>query len=253
MILTLALGAFSASAAHTMDRNFTERVRYEVPADLVLYEAWDFDEAQNAFLEPPFSAHYVGGVEGGDAGQVVRRPSRALGRGASRRTSRCSGSTARRSARSPGGGATSARQPLGALLNALSIHESAVIVQPEFMQQFQVGPGDTITLAFGSNLVDFKIVEAAELLPDPLPGQGLLLRRQPRLPLRPARPLAVRRLAERLAGGEEQGRHRRDRAERRQGRRGSRTAGPRSTSGGPTRSGPACSASSRSASWSRPC
>jgi putative ABC transport system permease protein len=170
MILTLALGAFSASAAHTMDRNFTERVRYEVPADLILYEAWDFDEAQNAFLEPPFSAHFVNGVEGATRVKAfTAKPS--VGRGVQKdvqvlavdRTSLGSIAWWRRDF---------GERSLGALLNALSIHESAVIVQPSFMQQYQVGRGDTITLAFGSNLVDFKIVEAADYFPTLYPDKG---------------------------------------------------------------------------------
>lgn len=170
MILTLALGAFSASAAHTMDRNFTERVRYEVPADLILYEAWDFDEAQNAFLEPPFSAHYVDGVQAASRVKMfTAKPN--VGRGVQKDVQVLGVD------RTTMGQITWWRKDfgprsLGALLNALSIHESAVIVSPAFMQTYQVGVGDTVTLAFGSNLVDFRIVEWAEYFPTMYPDKG---------------------------------------------------------------------------------
>lgn len=172
MILTLALGAFSASAALTMDRNFTERVRYEVPADLMLYEAWDFDEAQNTFLEPPFSAHFVPGVEAATRTKLfTAKPN--IGRGIQKdvqvlgvdRTTYGQISWWRRDF---------AARPLGALMNALSIDASAIIATPEFMQQYQVGPGDTITLTFGNNLVDFRVVESAQYFPTMYPEKGYL-------------------------------------------------------------------------------
>jgi putative ABC transport system permease protein len=172
MILTLALGAFSASAAHTMDRNFTERVRYEVPADLMLYEAWDFDEAQNTFLEPPFSAHFVPGVQAATRTKMfTAKPN--IGRGVQKdvqvlgvdRTTFGAISWWRRDF---------APHSLGALMNALSIHESAIIATPDFMQQFQVGPGDTITLTFNNNLVDFRIVESTQYFPTLYPDKGYI-------------------------------------------------------------------------------
>ena len=170
LILTLALGAFSASAAHTMDRNFTERVRYDTPADLILYEAWDFDEAQNAFLEPPFAVHYVDGVQ---AAARVRsftaKPN--IGRGVQKDVQVLAVDRGD-FARIAWWRKDFAARPLGALMNALSIHESAVIVNPAFMQQFQVGVGDTVSLAFNQNLVDVRIVEAAEYFPTLYPEKG---------------------------------------------------------------------------------
>lgn len=171
MILTLALGAFSASAAHTMDTNFTERVRYETPADLILYEAWDFDEQQNAFLEPPFSAHFVDGVQSATRTKAfVGKPN--IGRGVQPdvqvlgvdRTTFGAISWWRKDF---------APHSLGALMNALSIDESAVIATPDFMQKYQVGIGDTITLQFNnSNMVDFKIVEQAYYFPTLYPDKS---------------------------------------------------------------------------------
>jgi putative ABC transport system permease protein len=62
LILTLSLGAYSASAAHTIDQNYIERVLYETPADLELWEAWEYDESTNQYFAPPFSEHFVDGV-----------------------------------------------------------------------------------------------------------------------------------------------------------------------------------------------
>jgi putative ABC transport system permease protein len=170
LILTLALGAFSASAAHTMDRNFTERVRYETPADLVLYEAWDFDEPTNSFLEPPFSAHYVEGVN--DAVRVrtfTAKPN--LGRGVQKDV-QVLGVDRGQFASIAWWRKDFAPRSLGALMNALSIHESAAIANPAFLQQYQVGLGDTVSLAFGSNLVDVRIVEVTDYFPTLYPEKG---------------------------------------------------------------------------------
>jgi putative ABC transport system permease protein len=170
LVLTLALGAFSASAAHTLDRNFVERVRYEIPADLYLYEAWEFNEAENVFLEPPFSAHEVPGVEAMTRVKTfTARPN--IGGGQQREVGVLGIDRAtftdvawwRRDF---------AERPLGALTNALSIHESAVIASPAFMEQFQIRLGDTVTLAFGQALVDVRVVEVADYFPTLYPERG---------------------------------------------------------------------------------
>jgi putative ABC transport system permease protein len=170
LILTLALGAFSASAAHTMDRNFTERVRYDTPADLILYEAWDFDEPTNSFLEPPFSAHYVEGVnEAVRVRTFTAKPN--LGRGVQKDV-QVLGVDRGQFASISWWRKDFAPRSLGALMNALSIHESAAIVNPAFLTAYQVGLGDTVSLAFGTSLVDVRIVEVADYFPTLYPEKG---------------------------------------------------------------------------------
>ena len=63
-----------------MDTNFGERVRYDIPADLELWEAWDYDEEANVYFYPPFSAHYVPGVLEACRFQTFKAQSR-VGRG----------------------------------------------------------------------------------------------------------------------------------------------------------------------------
>ncbi len=173
MILTLALGAFSASAAHTMDTNFTERVRYDAPADLMLYEAWDFDEDQNAFLEPPFSAHYVPGVQEATRTKLfTAKPN--IGRGVQPDV-QVLGVDRTTFGQIAWWRKDFAPHSLGALMNALSIHESAVIATPDFLQKYQVGIGDTITLVFNNtNPVDFKVVEQTYYFPTMYPDKGYM-------------------------------------------------------------------------------
>jgi len=170
LILTLALGAFSASTAHTIDRNFTERVRYSVPADLVLSEVWEFDEVQNAYLEPPFSAHDVPGVVSKVRVQTFSaKPN--LGRGVQKDVQVMGVDRGDFAAISWWRRDFSSR-PLGALMNALSVHESAVVASPAFLSQYQLGIGDSVSLAFGQNLVDFRVLEVADLFPPLYPDKG---------------------------------------------------------------------------------
>ena len=61
--MTLALGAFSASAAQTIDRNFSEQVYYKEPADLGIWEAWEYDQTAGVYNQPPLESHQVPGVE----------------------------------------------------------------------------------------------------------------------------------------------------------------------------------------------
>lgn len=170
LTLTLALGAFSASAAHTIDRNFTERVRFGIPADLMLSEVWEFDEVESAYLEPPFSAHDVPGVLGAVRTRVfTAKPN--IGRGVQKDV-QILGIDRADFARISWWRNDFASRPLGALVNALSIHESAVVASPGFLQQYQVRIGDTVSLAFNQNLVDVRVVEVADLVPTLYPDKG---------------------------------------------------------------------------------
>ncbi len=58
LILTFALGAFSASMARTLDQNLEDRVRYEVGADARFYETGFFDEIAQIWSIPPVEIHH---------------------------------------------------------------------------------------------------------------------------------------------------------------------------------------------------
>ncbi len=65
LILTFALGAFSASMAATLDRNLEDRVRFEVGADARFYETGFFDEVAQIWSIPPVEVHYEAVDENG--------------------------------------------------------------------------------------------------------------------------------------------------------------------------------------------
>ena len=75
IILTLALGIYSSSTARTMDRNFTDRLSYQMGAEVVISETWvetippevllaapgEKVEAQEPRFEPPLRRTSLGG------------------------------------------------------------------------------------------------------------------------------------------------------------------------------------------------
>lgn len=58
LIMTIAVGIFSASAARTINSNLTQRIRYQDGADITLQEHWEFQQqAQSGlgqWIEPPY-------------------------------------------------------------------------------------------------------------------------------------------------------------------------------------------------------
>jgi putative ABC transport system permease protein len=169
LTLTLALGSYSASAAHTIDRNLSERVYYQIPADMDLWEAWDYNEDDGTYYAPPFQDHYVDGVvEASPYRSFKVTPS--VGRNAKdgillaidRLTYPAVGWWRR----------DFSPLPLGALLNALGSNESATIVSPDFLSTFQLRVGDSYTLQFDKKPVDFFVAETTTYFPTMYPEQG---------------------------------------------------------------------------------
>ena len=162
LILTLALGSYSASAAHTIDRNFAERVRYESPADLELWEAWEYNEEEKTFYAPPFQVHYVPGVIEATqfkAFKVVPR----IGRSSDEIDL-----LAIQRLEYPSIGwwrSDFSDKSLGALMNALGSSEAATIVSREFLENNQLRVGDTYTVMFEGMPVDFHIAEVVDYFP----------------------------------------------------------------------------------------
>ena len=169
LTLTLALGSYSASAAHTIDRNLAERVYYEVPADMDLWEAWDYNEEDNTYFAPPFQDHFVAGV-------VEASPYRTfkvtpnIGRNAKDGTL-----IAIDRLTFPDVGwwrRDFSPLPLGALMNALGADETATIVSPDFLSTFQLRVGDSYTLLFDRKPVDFYVAETTSYFPTMYPEKG---------------------------------------------------------------------------------
>ena len=172
LTVTLALGAFSASAAQTIDRNFSEKVFYQIPADLDLAEAWDYDQTAGVYNPPPLSAHYVKGVKEISTynsytviPQQDKSQTKAQLLGIDRVTYPKVGWWR----------SDFANEPLGSLMNALSISDQAILVQQSFLDRYQLHVGDTVTLLFDNNTpVDFYIADTIKEFPTLYPDQGFI-------------------------------------------------------------------------------
>ncbi len=171
LTMTLALGAFSASAAHTIDRNFSEQTYYKEPADLGLWEAWDYDQATGVWHEPPLDAHKVPGVQAFSTWNnfpVVPQQSKNATKAQLLAVDRLTLPSVLwwRS--------DFAKEPLGALMNSLSINQQAILVQPQFLEANQLHVGDTLTLLFDTTPVDFYIADTFDEFPTLYPDQGFI-------------------------------------------------------------------------------
>lgn len=59
LVLTLAIGTFSASVAATLTRNHSDSVYYRIGADMAFYESGDYDEELEQWYIAPFSDHLL--------------------------------------------------------------------------------------------------------------------------------------------------------------------------------------------------
>lgn len=171
LTVTLALGAFSASAAQTIDRNFSEQVYYKEPADLTITEAWDYDQDAGVYHDPPITAHNVKGVEAfstWNSYSVVPQQAKGNQKGQLLAIDRLTFPQVAwwRS--------DFAREPVGALMNALAVNPSAILVQQAFLDQYQLHVGDTVTLTFDQTPVDFYIADTIKEFPTMYPDQGFI-------------------------------------------------------------------------------
>ena len=171
LTVTLALGAFSASAAHTIDRNFAEKAFYKIPADLSIWEAWDYDQEAGVFNPPPLNAHYVKGVQEISTWNdytVVPQQSR------NQEKAQLIGIDRVTFPKVCWWRSDFANEPLGALMNALAISDQAILVQQSFLDQYQLHVGDTVTLLFDNTPVDFYIADTIKEFPTLYPDQGYI-------------------------------------------------------------------------------
>jgi len=171
LTLTLALGAFSASAAHTIDRNFSEKALYQIPADLEIDEAWDYDQSAGVFNPPPLSDHYVKGVQQISTWNdytVIPQQSRSQDK------AQLIGIDRLTFPQIAWWRSDFANEPLGALMNALAISDQSILVQQEFLDQYQLHVGDTVTLLFDTTPVDFYIADTIKEFPTLYPDQGFI-------------------------------------------------------------------------------
>ncbi len=172
LVITIALGSYSASAAHTIDRNFREQVYYRIPADLVLREVWRYVEETQTYIEPPFSDHYVPGV-------VAVTPIRKHEvypdtRGGGSPASNLIAIDRVEFPKVAWWRSDFADVPLGGLMNALAIDQAALIVQPEFLDRYGVQIGDRVTLHLDRYPLEFFIAETTRYFPGTDPTKGFI-------------------------------------------------------------------------------
>ena len=172
LIITIALGSYSASAAHTIDRNFREEVYYRVPADLVLHEIWRYIEETQSYIEPPFSDHYVPGVMA--ATPVRKHEVSPEIREAGRLKSYLLAIDRVEFPNVAWWRPDFADVPLGALMNALAIDQAALIVQDEFLERYGLQFGDRLVLTFDRYPLEFIITETTRYFPGLDPNDGFI-------------------------------------------------------------------------------
>ena len=172
LIITIALGSYSASAAHTIDRNFREKVYYQIPADLVLREIWRFLEETQTWVEPPFSDHYVPGV----AAVMPVRKHEVLPelRGGGSSKSSLIAIDRVEFPKVAWWRPDFADVPLGALMNALATDQSALIVQKEFLENYGFEIGDRVVLVIDKYPLEFFIAETTRYFPGVDPNKGFI-------------------------------------------------------------------------------
>lgn len=196
LILTTSLGTFTASMARTLDENLVARSFYQIGADLALTEG--VGVVQQASVA---SADSTAGSTGSSADEPVESAiwinmpvedhRRAPGVKAATRIGQFEVSTAISSQLVEGilYGIDRADFPsvayfrhdfstssLGALMNALAVEYSGVIVSQSFLEQTQLQVGDALVLRglipTSNQGVTFQIVGATELFPTAYPQNG---------------------------------------------------------------------------------
>jgi len=193
IILTLALGIYSSSTARTMDRNFTDRLSYEVGAEVVITEKWvepmplesimitptgeeiSTGVEEPKVFEPPFYVHE--NLEGVEAAARVMRINATL-----QSPARFAGVTIL--AINPHEFAKVAwyREDLldyhiNAYLNLLIARPGGVLVEENALKTSQLEPGDIISVQLRgvSDPVQFQVLAPVKYWPTLYPSDGPFL------------------------------------------------------------------------------
>ncbi len=173
LVLTIGLGAYSASAAHTIDRNFREQVYYRIPADLAITETWMYNEETSTWYEPPFSDHFVPGVQ--EAMPVrINKVKVPWGRAGDREGSLIAIDRID-FPKISWWRSDFARVPLGALMNTLGVDQAAAIVNPAVLAQNGLHIGDRLVVRLSDYPVEFIITETTDYFPAVYPDKGPIL------------------------------------------------------------------------------
>ena len=170
LCLTTALGAFSASAAKTLDRNEEDAAAYRVGADLQVSETGAFDEESGEWTLLPVGEHLeVPGVLGAARALRTKAVERLGDRGNEVTVLavdpyELTGVAAWRP--------DYADRPLAQLLGHLLVDEAGILVDRRFLEAQRLRVGDELALNIRDQTVDFVVAGALDYFPTLYPEDG---------------------------------------------------------------------------------
>ena len=171
LILTLALGTYSASAARTLAQNFEDRVAYSIGPDLAVSEAWQFNEEDQTWTEPPFAIHHeIAGVE--EATRVMTVKGQPAFGGRRLKEANVMGIDWTDFARVTWFRRDFGDYPLQVYMNFLGANEEAIIAHRSILTENNLKPGDRIQLTVNRRPADFVIVGAVDYWPTLYPEKA---------------------------------------------------------------------------------
>ncbi|MGI6611858.1 MAG: ABC transporter permease [Limnochordia bacterium] len=198
LIVTVALGIYSAAAARTLSRNFEDRIMYSVGADAVLTEQWSLPTASDP--DDFLSFFGGGGTEEGEDGQPpeplvfeppfyvhqdlpgVHAAARVLSRNVNIQVGGNFKGQAQMMAIVPREFADVAwyRHDLTPAhifhyLNLLTRYSEGALLSNTFMEENHLNPGDWITLMLKNQPIDVFIVAGIDLWPTLYPEKGAMV------------------------------------------------------------------------------
>lgn len=193
LILTLAIGMFSASAARTLNKNLEDHIRYHNGADIVLSQQWDnnalpkppgmpkpaapssgMPSAPVTYKEPPFgNLIRLPGVA--HAAKVFLKDDAQIAYGNQYKTAKLIGINTDEFGRAAWYRKGMLRYPFNSYLNLLSSNPYAVLVSSSVEKQMGVKPGDQIYVGWnGVEREPFVVYGLIDYFPtfNPNPGTG---------------------------------------------------------------------------------
>lgn len=168
LILTLSLGIYSASAARTLLRNFEDRIRYEVGADLAVVEEWHLpgEVAHGVTSEPPFLKRLeLPGVL--SAARVLRGAVYAsVGeRWALPESGTLMAIVPAEFARTAWFRGDLAKAPFVDYLALLARHREGVLVNSSYLEEAGLSIGDSLQMTFHEQLIEGYVAGAVDYWP----------------------------------------------------------------------------------------
>ena len=179
LILTFALGTFSASMAATIDRNIDDRVLFRVGGGAYFNESGTWDDAGQQWLIPPADRHYELLTEDGE--QAIEQVARlwiseaefqAPGRGGAG-TITVYGVDPIEFANTAWWREDFSPATLNALMNSLALDERALLADRAFFEdELLLRPGDPVRFSIGQQEIEFFIAGWIDTLPTHYPDDG---------------------------------------------------------------------------------